>query len=93
MMMSFNTGGRFSSSMLGITLRMARMTMPTSPRCLNTLTRKRPASCRAMAMFSSSSRSNTGTWPSSISEYAIFLTMPGGRPVLPKGYSLPSILM
>ena len=68
MMTSFSTCGRFSSSMLGMRLRMARMTMPTSPRCLNTLTRKRPASGRAMAMLSSSSRSNCGTWPSSISE-------------------------
>ena len=68
MMTSLSTCGRLSSSMLGIRLRMARITMPTSPRCLNTFTRKRPASDRAMAMLSSSSRSNCGTWPSSINE-------------------------
>src|SRR5690606_34705165 len=41
MMMSFSTCGSCSSSIVGITLRIARITMPTSPRCLNTLTRKR----------------------------------------------------
>ena len=44
MMMSLSTCGSCSSSIDGITLRMARMTMATSPRCLNTLMRKRPVS-------------------------------------------------
>ena len=66
--MSLSTGGSLSWSMLGISDLMARMTMPTSPRCLNTLTRKRPVSFTAMAMLYSRSRSNAGTWPSSISE-------------------------
>ena len=54
--------------MLGISLLIARITMPTSPRCLNTLMRKRPASLTAIAMFISRSRSKAGTWPSSMSE-------------------------
>ena len=68
MMMSLSTCGSCSSSIDGITLRIERITMPISPRCLNTLTRKRPESCSDSAMFSSRSRSNTGTWPSSMSE-------------------------
>ncbi len=68
MIRSRKIGGSCNCSMLGISLLIARMTMPTSPRCLNTLMRKRPASFTASAMFSSRLRSNIGTWPSSISE-------------------------
>ena len=82
---SLMMAGRRSASIEGISLLIARITMPTSPRCLNVLTRKRPASLTAIAMFISRSRSNAGTWPSSISEYAIFFTMPPGSPVLPSG--------
>ena len=68
MMMSFSTCGSCSSSMLGMSLRIARITMPTSPRCMNTLTRKRPEPATAIAMFSSSSRSNSAICASFISE-------------------------
>ena len=68
MMICLSTCGSCSSSIEGIVLRIARTTMPTSPRCLNTFTRKRLPSGAAMAMFISRSRSNAGTWPSSISE-------------------------
>ena len=47
-------------------LRMARITMPTSPRCWNTLTRKRPQPGTEIAMLSSISRSNSAIWASSI---------------------------
>ena len=68
MMICLSTCGSCSSSIDGIVLRIARTTMPTSPRCLNTFTRKRLPSGAAMAMFISRSRSKAGTWPSSISE-------------------------
>ncbi len=68
MMICFSTCGSCNSSIDGIRLRMARITIATSPRCLNTLTRKRLPSGAAIAMFISRSRSKAGTWPSSISE-------------------------
>ena len=93
MMMSFSTCGSCSSSMLGMSLRIARITTPTSPRCWNTFTRKRPEFGTAIAMFSSSSRSNSAIWASFISEYAIFFAIPAGSGALPSGISSPSTLM
>ncbi len=68
LMIFFSTSGRRSSSMVGMSLLMARITIATSPRCLKMLTRKRPASLIDTAMLYSSSRSNTATCSSSISE-------------------------
>ena len=66
MMMSLSTVGSCRSSILGMSLRIVRMTSPTSPRCRNTLTRKRPQPGTEIAMFSSFSRSNSSICARSI---------------------------
>ena len=68
MITSFSTIGSCSSSIDGITLRIARITMPTSPRCLNTFTRKRPAPSSDHRHVQLQVAFERTFWPSSISE-------------------------
>ncbi len=89
MMTFFSTSGRPSCFRSGISVTIFRITMETSLRCLNILTRKRPTSGSDNARFISGLPLNSIFCLSDINSLARLSTQPGGAGSLPSAFMAP----
>src|SRR5438552_5126968 len=88
---SLSTGGRLSSSKVGIVVLMVRIAMPTRPICTKALQRKRPMPGGLMAKLHSLVDSNSAACLSFITLRTISIVCWGLNCVLDTGAILPSI--
>ena len=91
MQTSLSTGGRLSSSKVGIVVLMVRITMPTRPICTNALQRKRPMPGGLIAKLHSLVDSNSAACLSFMTLRTISMVCCGVRAVFDTGAILPSI--
>src|SRR2546427_7808657 len=92
MQTSLSTGGRFSSSNVGMMMLIVRKTMPTRPCCTNALQRKRPIPGGAMAKLHSLVDSNSIACLSFITLRTSSIVCCDVSGVFETGAILPSIL-
>src|SRR5215472_3366368 len=89
---SLSTGGRLSSSKVGMTVLMVRIAMPTRPCCTKALTRKRPMPGGLIAKLHSLLDSNSAACLSFITLRVSSMVCCGVSAVFDTGTILPSIL-